>query len=143
MSKGLTVKDVPASKFIPALAKHFKKKWEDGKLEVPEWTDRVKTATHKELAPYNPDWYFVRAASLARRVYINGGVGVGQFTVHYGGSQRRGAAPRRFNKAAKGCIRHALQQLKELDIVDVKQDKKGRWITKNGQHELDTIANQL
>ena len=32
-----------------------------GKLKVPEWVDLVKTAKSKELAPYDPDWYFIRA----------------------------------------------------------------------------------
>ena len=32
-----------------------------GKLKVPEWVDLVKTAKSKELAPYDPDWYYIRA----------------------------------------------------------------------------------
>lgn len=30
-------------------------------MELPEWTDIVKTGTFKELAPYDPDWYYIRA----------------------------------------------------------------------------------
>lgn len=30
------------------------------KVQVPKWVDVVKTGAHKELAPYNPDWFFVR-----------------------------------------------------------------------------------
>lgn len=30
-------------------------------MELPEWADIVKTAQFKELAPYDPDWYYVRA----------------------------------------------------------------------------------
>lgn len=33
-------------------------------VELPHWTDIVKTATFKELAPYDPDWYYVRAGKL-------------------------------------------------------------------------------
>ena len=143
MSKAVTVKDIPANEFIPVLATHLKKKFADGKLELPEWTDRVKTAVFKELSPSDEDWYYTRAASLARKVYIKGGQGVGSFRVTYGGSQRRGAAPNRFRKASASIIRHILQQLKELDIVDTRTDKRGRWITKNGRHELDTIASQI
>jgi len=40
------------------LAAHLKK---GGKLKVPEWVDLVKTAKSKELAPYDPDWYYIRA----------------------------------------------------------------------------------
>lgn len=28
-------------------------------MELPEWTDIVKTGVLKELAPYDPDWYYV------------------------------------------------------------------------------------
>jgi hypothetical protein len=28
---------------------------------VPTWVDIVKTGAYKELAPYDPDWYYVRA----------------------------------------------------------------------------------
>ena len=34
-------------------------------MELPEWTDIVKTARFKELAPYDPDWYYVRAGEFA------------------------------------------------------------------------------
>ena len=33
-------------------------------MELPEWTDIVKTATFKELAPYDPDWYYIRAGKF-------------------------------------------------------------------------------
>jgi ribosomal protein S19E (S16A) len=44
--------------FIKAYAAYLKR---TGKLEVPKWVDLVKTGTFKELAPYDPDWYFIRA----------------------------------------------------------------------------------
>ncbi|CAK5070973.1 unnamed protein product [Meloidogyne enterolobii] len=50
-----------------------------GKIKVPEWADLVKLGTNKELAPINPDWYYVRVASIARRLYIRSRAGVGAF----------------------------------------------------------------
>lgn len=35
-------------------------------VELPPWTDLVKTATFKELAPYDPDWYFIRAGRSSK-----------------------------------------------------------------------------
>lgn len=32
-----------------------------GKLKVPEWVDTVKLAKHKELAPYDENWFYTRA----------------------------------------------------------------------------------
>ncbi len=30
-------------------------------IEIPSWVDLVKTATFKELAPYDANWYYIRA----------------------------------------------------------------------------------
>lgn len=49
-----------AEAFISAYASHLKRA---GKLEVPTWVDLVKTGAFKELAPYDPDWYYVRAGN--------------------------------------------------------------------------------
>lgn len=140
MSKGATVKDVPANEFVVSLAQHFKR---GQKFELPEWHDLVKTGTYKQLCPQDPDWYYVRAASMARKIYLRGGIGVGAFTKVYGGSQNNGSAPAHFAYAAKGVHRHILQQLAQLDIVEKRKDKSGRFITSKGKKELDTIANQL
>lgn len=39
-------------------------------VELPPWTDIVKTARFKELAPYDADWYFVRAGESPLFVYL-------------------------------------------------------------------------
>lgn len=108
----------------------------------------VKTANFKELPPNDPDWYFVRAASLARRVYLRGGTGIGAFTKVYGGRRRtRGTKRNCYDRAAKGALRHILQQLENVEIVASdkagKGAKKGRWITSKGRSELDTIAKEV
>jgi small subunit ribosomal protein S19e len=138
-----TVKDVPADVFIAALAAHFKKTFSEGKIAVPEWTENCKTAPWKELAPLDVDWYFVRAASVARKIYINPGLGVGAFAKYiYGGIERRGCRRNTHGRAARGIVRNVLKQLEQLDIVAQRPDSKGRFITKNGQHQLDVIATQ-
>ena len=35
-----------------------------GKIRLPEYVDYVKTSKHNELAPYDRDWYYVRAGTL-------------------------------------------------------------------------------
>jgi small subunit ribosomal protein S19e len=52
-----TVKDVSPHTFVKGYAAYLKR---TGKIEVPKWVDLVKTGTFKELAPYDPDWYYVR-----------------------------------------------------------------------------------
>lgn len=48
-------------------------------------SDIIKLACYKEMAPNDPDWFFVRAASIARHLYMRAPCGVGGFTKIYGG----------------------------------------------------------
>lgn len=50
-----------AEAFITAYSSHLKR---SGKLEIPTWVDLVKTGSQKELAPYDPDWFYVRAGEF-------------------------------------------------------------------------------
>jgi ribosomal protein S19E (S16A) len=52
-----------AEEFITAYSSHLKR---SGKLELPSWVDIVKTGSYKELAPYDPDWFYVRAGEYSR-----------------------------------------------------------------------------
>ena len=54
------MKDVPAAAFIAAYAQHLKR---GGGVELPSWVDLVKTGVAKELAPYDQDWYYIRAGA--------------------------------------------------------------------------------
>ncbi|CAI9160180.1 unnamed protein product [Rangifer tarandus platyrhynchus] len=60
---GVTVKDVNQQEFVSALAAFLNK---SGKLKVPEWVGTVKLAKlGQELAPYDENWFYTRAASTA------------------------------------------------------------------------------
>lgn len=52
-----------AEAFITAYSSHLKR---SGKLEIPIWVDTVKTGSQKELAPYDPDWFYVRAGEFSQ-----------------------------------------------------------------------------
>jgi small subunit ribosomal protein S19e len=58
---GITVRDVRSDAFIAAFAQVLKN---NDKFVVPKWADTIKTGVHKELAPYDPDWYYIRAGKL-------------------------------------------------------------------------------
>merc|ERR1712216_848373 len=81
--RSVTVKDVPADAFILACADFLKRQ---PKFDVPKYHDIVKTGTFKELAPYDEDWFYTRAASVARKIYLRKGTGVGALKKWYGGS---------------------------------------------------------
>lgn len=65
--KGVTVRDVDPAKFISAYADVLKN---NDKFHVPKWVDLVKTGVHKELAPYDPDWYYIRAGTVIVLPYL-------------------------------------------------------------------------
>lgn len=131
------VKDVPAEAFIKSYAGHLQ-----DKLELPVWVDYVKTASHKELAPRDPDWYFIRAASIARKLYFSQDIGVGRFRRIYGGrNKRRGTRPEKKAIASAGLIRHILIQMEKLGLVEKSEnDKGGRRLTSKGQKDMDIVA---
>merc|ERR1711977_347728 len=109
------------------------------KMNMPSWTDQVKTASFKELAPYDADWYYIRCASIARHLYVRGGAGVGAFRKIYGGAQDRGTQPSRFQRAHGNVIRKCLQSLEQVKIVR-KGELGGRAITPAGQRDMDRVA---
>ena len=136
---GTTVRDVPSHDFINAYAQHLKR---SGKVELPKWVDLAKTATYKELSPYNPDWYFVRAASVARKIYLRKNTGIGALTKWYGGRARRGTRREHYETAPGSVIRHIVQQLETLGVVEANADG-GRQITSQGQRDMDRIAREV
>ncbi|KAI8327691.1 40S ribosomal protein S19-A [Chlamydoabsidia padenii] len=136
---GITVKDVNPHSFIKAYAAYLKR---TGKLEVPKWVDIVKTGTFKELAPYDPDWYFIRAASVARHIYIRKAVGVGALNKVHGGRVNRGMRPSHHAEASGSVNRKVLQSLEKIGVLQ-KDKKGGRKITQDGQRDLDRIAMTL
>lgn len=134
----LTVRDVCPHSFVKAYAAHLKK---SGKIELPKWVEYQKTATWKELSPLDNDWYYMRAAAVARRVYLRPGCGVGGLRKAFGGKNRRGTLKERRGIAVGGVIRSVLQDLEKLKVLE--QDPHGgRRITRVGQQDLDRIASQ-
>lgn len=72
MVKATSVKDVDQQEIVRQIAIFLKK---SGKVKVPEWADLVKLGSNKELAPIDSDWYYIRTASIARRLYIRSPTG--------------------------------------------------------------------
>ncbi len=76
---------------------------------------------------------------MARKIYLNGGLGVGALARWYGGKKSHGNRPEHFQRGARGLLRHILQNLEKSELVEA-CEKGGRRMTKEGQKELDTIA---
>jgi small subunit ribosomal protein S19e len=130
------VRDISAQAFIEAYSSHLKR---SGKLEVPTWADIVKTGAYKELAPYDQDWYYVRAAAVARHIYLRKDVGVGALIKLHGGRNRRGNRPSHHGNASASVQRKICQSLEKIGVLE-QGPNGGRRISQDGQRDLDRIA---
>ncbi len=133
-----TVYDVPADIFINSVAQKLKN---DNKVKAPVWAQFAKTGAHKELSPDNADWWFVRCASILRRVYIDGPIGISRLRSFYGGKHRNGVRPAHFSKGSGSVAREALQQLEKAGFI--KAQKTGRTVSPQGQSFIDNAANEV
>ncbi len=133
-----TVYDVPPTNLIDAVAQELKT---SGKIEPPEWSAYAKTGVNKDMPPVSPDWWYVRCASVLRRLYIDGPVGVSRLRSYYGGKHRRKTVTASFAKGSGSVVRAALQQLEKAGYV--KKMKTGRQLTPAGQSFLDNISHQV
>jgi len=133
-----------AQKFIVAYADFLKRQ---GKLQIPGWVDTVKTSHSNELPPQSPDWFYVRAAAVARHVYLRKSVGVGRLRKVHGSTKNRGSRPSHHVDASGSVDRKVMQSLEKLGILEkIDEDeeggsgKGGRRITQAGMRDLDRIA---
>ncbi len=133
-----TIYDVPAEMLINNVAQKLKK---DNKTNAPDWAGYAKTGAHKELSPDNADWWYVRCASILRRIYIDGPVGISRLRSFYGGRHRNGNKPIHHAKGSGSIAREALQQLEKAGFV--KNQKTGRVISPVGQAFMDDSANEV
>ncbi|XP_053209199.1 40S ribosomal protein S19S-like [Panonychus citri] len=140
--KSIGVKDVNQSVLVIEVAKFLKK---SGKLPIPTKLDIdiVKTGLFKELAPFDPDWYYVRCAAIARHLYLRSPSGVGSLRRVFGGRYRRGVRPSHFCKASGTVLRKALQSLEALKWVEKDPVSGGRKLTSQGVRDLDRLSAQL
>lgn len=139
----VTVYDVPANELIAQAAAQLKK---DKKVTPPAWAQFVKTGAHVERPPTDPDWWFMRAAAVLRRLYVSKGpMGVSKLRRKYGGRKNMGVAPERFVKGSGSVARKVLQQLEEAKLIEKKKDglNKGRIISPAGRSLLDKAAKQV
>jgi small subunit ribosomal protein S19e len=146
---------VQAQKFIEAYAAFLKRQ---GKLPIPGmnsallssklllmwcvigWVDTVKTGPAKELPPQSIDWFYVRAASIARHVYLRKTVGVGRLRKAHGSTRNRGSRPSHHVDASGSVDRKVMQSLEKIGVLEQDEEKGGRRITQSGQRDLDRIA---
>jgi small subunit ribosomal protein S19e len=136
----VTVKDVPADKLIAKLKEELKQVKE---IQPLEWSYFVKSGVHKERPPQQEDFWYLRSASVLRRIYLDGPVGTERLRSYFGGRKGRGHRPARFRKASGAIIRKILQQLETAGLIEKNQNKEGRKTSNKGRKFLDRIAYEV
>lgn len=132
----VTIYDVPPGELVAKLAGKLR---EIDAIKPPEWADFVKTGRHTEKAPVQEGWWFTRAASVLRKVYIEGPIGTERLAATYGGFADRGSKPNKAVKGSRSVTRKCLMQLEASGLI-AKDKNKGRVITAKGRALLDKVA---
>jgi small subunit ribosomal protein S19e len=136
----ITPNDVPASKLIEKLAKHMKQNID--LLTPPSWANIVKTGVHVEKQPQNPDWWYIRCASLLRKIYVHGPIGLEKLRADYGGGKGFTVTPNHVAKAGGAILRKAMQQLEAAGLVQTSRPY-GRKVTREGRRLLREMAEEV
>lgn len=136
-----TLHDVPANALIDTLTERLPET-----IEQPDWANFVKTGVGRELPPEQEDFWRTRAASLLRRVAIDGEVGVDRLKTAYGdakgGSNRYSVVPSKSSEGSGKVIRTILQQLEDAGLVEIAEGE-GRRVTPDGRSLLDETAGDV
>src|SRR3989344_4220379 len=120
----VSIQDVESSKLIVNVSSDL-----ESKIKMHDGARYVKTGVSRERPPENKDWWHMRAASIMRRLYLDGPVGVMRLRTRYGGLKDNGHQPSHFARGGGKVLRVILQDLEKAGLVA--QDKKGRTLTKD------------
>jgi small subunit ribosomal protein S19e len=132
--------DVPANLLIRRLAYYLKD--EVDPITPPTWASMAKTGSYAQRPPQNADWWFTRCASVLRKVYLKGPIGIQRLRAEYGGRKDKGVRPEHARKGSGTIVRKALQQLEEAKLVE-SLGNRGRIATKQGRSLLDRLSTEL
>jgi len=138
----MAIHDVEATALIMRTAQELKTK---GTVKPPEWAAFVKTGMSRERQPVQGDWWFIRSASIMRKLFILGPVGTSKLRVKFGGKKNRGVRPGRFYPSSGNHLRKMLQQLEKAGLAKQveKGVHKGRVLTPAGHQLLEKIASEI
>lgn len=129
--------DVPPNELVERLAVQLR---EEGITE-PEWTAFVKTGAHADRPPHRRDWWYVRCASILRKIYMHGPMGINELRKEYGGGRPSGYGAAHHRPAGGAIIRNAVHGLEKLGLVE--QSKSGRIVSSAGMKKLDGVATEI
>ena len=135
----MSIQQYDAQKVISALAAEIKQLPE---CKMPEWAGFVKTGVGRQGPPTDSDWWYVRSASILRKVAVLGPIGVNKLRRFYGGKKRNGYAPAHFARGSGKIIRVILQQLTAAGLIKEQaiSGHKGKVVDTKGTTLLSKVA---
>ncbi len=134
------VYNVPANIMIRKLAEFLKENVEE--IHPPAWSLVSKTGSNRENPPQNSDWWYLRCASLLRKLYLYGPLGVSRLCVKYGGKEKKGTKRKHNRKGGGSAVREPLQQLEKAGFL-ISEKGTGRRLSNEGRSLLDKMSTQI
>ena len=121
----VNVKEVPTDKLIAELASRLEKVKE---MSPPGWAPFVKTGRSRERPPTQANWWYLRSASILRKIYLHPGLGVNRLRKVYGGRKNLGHQPEHVFPASGSIIRRSVQKLETAGLLKAEKSNKGKII---------------
>ncbi|ELA46206.1 hypothetical protein VCUG_02287 [Vavraia culicis subsp. floridensis] len=122
---------VDPTSFIGTLSSHLKN---NNLLTQPQNIDIIKSCSGKQNAPLDPDWLYVRAASVYRHFltahFKNERITVTRLASLYGCKKDRGSRPGKKVRASKGHLRSIVRDFGKLGWLV--EDDKGKFVSEDG-----------
>lgn len=131
--------DVPPSLLLPQLAAELRNRQA---VQPPTWATFVKTGVHKQRAPSQTDWWYLRSASVLRKIYVKGHVGVTRLSAEYGGKRDRGSAPYHARTGSRAVLREIVHQLEKAGLLQ-RYKTQGRRVSSEGEKLLASVSKEI
>lgn len=126
--------DVPTDLLIIELSNMLKEE----EIQFPKWVNFVKTSSHKQRPPNDPNWWYIRCASILRKIYLYGPISIDDLRRIYGGNRSIRYSISHHKDAGGSIIRNIVHNLEKLGYV--KKTERGRIISGSGMKKLDRLS---
>lgn len=111
---------VKATPLIEAIKETLKAKTD---ITLPENSDLIKTSHGKEFSPEDPNWFFVRMASIVRTVMCKGSVSLKTLGRKHSCRKNGGVRPSRHARASSFVNESAVEQLVKIGWFNFQSKK--------------------
>lgn len=129
---------VKAAPLIEAIKETLKSK---NDIKLPENYDLIKTSHGKQYSPEDPNWFYVRMASIVRTVMCKGSVSLKTLARKHSCRKNGGVRPSRYAKASDFVNASAVEQLIKIGWFNFQS--KNDILTSNAKEVLGEIIEKI